>query len=282
MNTPLLSICTSVYNAGDKLYRFLDSISNQTYENIELIIVDDNSNDPKTLEILNNLKLNLLNFKKPFKIYKNKKNLGVIKSFQRSLSYASGEYFAFPESDDSVDYDFYEILMESIKNTSADICRGLMLMVPEIRNDDTKITNEDLFKVDQAFFKYIKRLDDYQIDYIDLSNKLIMTLNTDITCSWFYVFSKNFMCFNSKNCDFFNAYFYGASNLFFQNYKQTFISPTKNSYYYYYSSNYHKYPTKNEYETNKRQYQLAINDNIKIYKRMIKTYKDILRDIECM
>ena len=46
---PLLSIITSIYNGGDDILRFLQAISNQTYENIELIILDDCSTDKRTL-----------------------------------------------------------------------------------------------------------------------------------------------------------------------------------------------------------------------------------------
>ena len=45
MRKPLLSIVSSIYNGGDNLKEFLRCISNQTYENIEVVLVDDCSND---------------------------------------------------------------------------------------------------------------------------------------------------------------------------------------------------------------------------------------------
>ena len=95
---PLLSICTSIYNSGNKLYRFLDSISNQTYPNIEVILVNDCSTDETTLQILDDLKSKKFVFNKPFKVIDNDINLGILPSFQKALDNATGDYFAFPES----------------------------------------------------------------------------------------------------------------------------------------------------------------------------------------
>ena len=44
-NKPLLSIVTSIYNGGEALKQFLQSVSNQTYDNIEVVLVEDCSTD---------------------------------------------------------------------------------------------------------------------------------------------------------------------------------------------------------------------------------------------
>ena len=61
MDNPLVSIIAPCYNGEHYLLRFLDSIINQTYSNLEMIIINDGSTD-KTADILNSYKDSLLTF----------------------------------------------------------------------------------------------------------------------------------------------------------------------------------------------------------------------------
>ena len=73
---PLVSICAANYNNELYVLETLESIKNQTYHNIELIIVDDCSTD-KSPEIIENW---LNNFGKPYKFIRNEKNGGVCRA----------------------------------------------------------------------------------------------------------------------------------------------------------------------------------------------------------
>lgn len=92
-NLPLVSVIMPVYNSEKYLNEAIQSILNQTYENIELIIIDDCSTD-FSKEIIKNINSEKINF------IKNEKNMGV--SFTRNLGFklAKGKYIALMDADD--------------------------------------------------------------------------------------------------------------------------------------------------------------------------------------
>lgn len=93
MQNKLISIAMCTYNGEKFIKEQLDSILDQTYKNIEIIIVDDVSNDT-TVEIIQNYKDNRIKF------FKNEKNLGFVKNFEKAISLCSGDYIALADQDD--------------------------------------------------------------------------------------------------------------------------------------------------------------------------------------
>lgn len=91
--TSLVSVVMPVRNAGNFLMSAINSILNQTYKNLELIIVNDASTD-ETPKILSSFK------DKRIKIFKNKKQLGVTKSANIAISKAKGKFIARMDADD--------------------------------------------------------------------------------------------------------------------------------------------------------------------------------------
>jgi glycosyltransferase involved in cell wall biosynthesis len=90
---PLVSVCIPTYNAEKTVVSTLQSILNQTYQNSEIIIVDNASTD-NTLALLQQ-------FKDPrIKIYTNSKNIGGEKNWSRCIGLTSGEYIAIFHADD--------------------------------------------------------------------------------------------------------------------------------------------------------------------------------------
>lgn len=110
-----ISIIVPVYNNEKYLEKCLISLLNQTYKNIEIIIIEDNSTD-KSREILKNYSSN-----KNIKIINNSKNMGAAYSRNIGLEAASGEYIGFIDSDDYVETDYYEKLMQSIIKNKSEI-----------------------------------------------------------------------------------------------------------------------------------------------------------------
>lgn len=93
--TKLVSIITTTYNRANYLKEAIDSIRNQTYDNWELIIVDDNSIDNTRALVQACIKKD-----KRIKYLKNKTNLNVSRSRNRGLKQAEGDYVAILDSDD--------------------------------------------------------------------------------------------------------------------------------------------------------------------------------------
>jgi glycosyltransferase involved in cell wall biosynthesis len=90
-----VSIALCTYNGEKYILEQLDSILNQTYKPIEIIIVDDCSSD-NTVQIIQEYqqKYSLI------KLYCNSFNLGIVKSFNRALSLCGGDYVALSDQDD--------------------------------------------------------------------------------------------------------------------------------------------------------------------------------------
>lgn len=106
---PLISIIVPVYNIIPYLPRCVHSICNQTYENLEIILVDDGSTDG-TGELCDELA------KEDERIVVfHKENSGSSGARNLGISKAKGEYLGFIDSDDYIEPDMYERLYEGIE-----------------------------------------------------------------------------------------------------------------------------------------------------------------------
>lgn len=94
-NNPLVSVAVCVYNGERFLKLQLDSILNQDYKNLELIIVDDGSTDGSG-EILQSYAERY----DQVKVYFNTANLGYVKNFEKAISLSNGKYIALSDHDD--------------------------------------------------------------------------------------------------------------------------------------------------------------------------------------
>lgn len=95
MENKLVSVLIPVYNVDNYVKEAIESIQNQTYKNLEIIVVDDGSID-NTFSIIEKLAKN----DNRIKLYKNEKNLKIVKTLNRALSLANGEYIARMDGDD--------------------------------------------------------------------------------------------------------------------------------------------------------------------------------------
>ena len=110
---PKISIIVLVYNEEEYVSTFLDSLINQTLDDIEIILIDDNSTD-------NSLNI-LLDYAKKYpniKVYHNEKNIGQGASRNIGLSFATGEYIGFVDSDDYIRNTMYEDMYKAVLNNN--------------------------------------------------------------------------------------------------------------------------------------------------------------------
>lgn len=110
-----LSIIIPISNADKYFDKCISSVLNQTYKNIELILVDDGSND-YSLSICQKYQL----LDKRVKFY-HQDNNGPSSASNVGLEYAIGEYVAFIDADDYISEDMYKELMALIKKENCDL-----------------------------------------------------------------------------------------------------------------------------------------------------------------
>jgi glycosyltransferase involved in cell wall biosynthesis len=90
-----VSVVMPVYNAGSFLAECLDSLASQTYEDVQIIAIDDKSTD-NSWSILRKYKKTMKNLS----IYKNKKHYGPSVCYNRALKRANGQFLAFTNPND--------------------------------------------------------------------------------------------------------------------------------------------------------------------------------------
>ena len=103
------SLIIPAYNVEKYIKKCLDSVLNQTYNNYEIIIINDGSTD-NTSKILESYKSN-----KKIKII-NKENKGLSNARNTGVSNAKGDYILFIDSDDFIEKELLEILNKTIKD----------------------------------------------------------------------------------------------------------------------------------------------------------------------
>lgn len=140
----LVSVIVPVYKVEKTLDRCLESLINQTYKNLEIILVDDGSPD--------NCGKMCDDWQKRDSRIKvvHKGNGGLGDARNRGLDIATGEYVAFVDSDDTVRQDTYEIAVNSINRDADILIFGMNITDPQGVNPDRSLgfdfelrTNED-------------------------------------------------------------------------------------------------------------------------------------------
>ena len=95
----LVSVIVVVYNSSKTVLETLESIKNQTYKNIELVITDDASSD-NTIEIVTEWGEKNRNYFNNFLVLKTEKNTGVSANVARGIQASKGEYYKDIAGDD--------------------------------------------------------------------------------------------------------------------------------------------------------------------------------------
>lgn len=125
MEMPLISVIVPVYKVEKYLNQCVESIVNQTYRNLEIILVDDGSPDncPAMCDAwaAKDSRIKVIH----------KENGGLSDARNAGLDIAAGAYIAFVDSDDWIAPDFLELLYEALKAKNADIAECGVAYVDE-------------------------------------------------------------------------------------------------------------------------------------------------------
>lgn len=134
----LISIIIPLYNKEKYIERTLLSAINQTYKNIEIIIVDDGSTDNSRLicERISNEHPNIMIL--------NQRNRGVAATRNRGIREAKGEYISFLDADDLLDTSFIEKLYDAIDEANVVYCNHYYRTKDYIRKNKMSFIEGDL------------------------------------------------------------------------------------------------------------------------------------------
>ena len=136
----LISVIVPVYNVEKYLPQCLNSIINQTYKNIEVVLVDDGSTDDSG-NICEEYKKNDERI-----IVVHQKNSGLSAARNVGIEISTGEYITFIDSDDYISPDYIENLYSALEQYSADIA------ICDLKKVSEKVELWDIdYKVEKNF-----------------------------------------------------------------------------------------------------------------------------------
>ena len=156
---PLVSIIVPIYNVEKYLRKCIDSILNQTLENIEVILVNDGSTD-NSGKIIDEYKV-----RDSRVIAIHKENGGQSSARNIGLDIAKGKYIGFVDSDDWIDKDMYNQLVKKIEKSQSDICvcgrilyseNDTLLNKIEVKNETIDFNKQSLgeYTVNKLFYNH--------------------------------------------------------------------------------------------------------------------------------
>ncbi len=152
-NKALVSIIIPVYNMGEKLEFCVSSLLNQTYDNMEIVLVDDGSRD-NSLAVANSL----AEKNDKIKVF-HTENRGSGPARNYGINAALGEYLYFPDADDFVDPKAIETFVHYAEATNADIVLSGYQnltedgkLISERKNKYTEVSCEEI-RAHYAFYK---------------------------------------------------------------------------------------------------------------------------------
>ncbi|MBE8597255.1 glycosyltransferase family 2 protein [Xenorhabdus sp. BG5] len=158
MRNPLVSIIMPAFNVESFIFNAINSVLNQTYNNIEIIIVNDGSTD-NTLNVIENIADKNKNV-----IVISQINKGISSSRNLGLSKATGEYISFLDSDDSIEPIFIESMLKKNVEENSDVVFCLNKTIDKNKNIKLSKNYEDINKLAVNYLNF---------DYFDICCMLI-------------------------------------------------------------------------------------------------------------
>ena len=205
---PKISIIVPNYNHSSFLNERLDSIFNQTFQDFEVILLDDKSTDNST-EILRHYTQN----EKVSHFIINKKNSGSpFKQWKKGIELAKGEFIWIAESDDTCDLNFLEEQIKALQQNDITVAKTLIL------SNNIK-TSEELHNHFYKTYNTQSLKPEHFINYCPIGNVSSIVFKKEII--------------NNKSLDFSSFDIIGDMLFYFENFrdKKIIYTTTTNSYF---------------------------------------------------
>lgn len=153
-NMPQISVIIPIYNAEKYIARCLQSVLENTYQNLEVLCINDGSTD-KSEEVLHDIASKDSRIK-----VLNQSNQGVSIARNHGLDVATGEYVAFIDADDWVHKQYFECLLNACLKTGAAIAMCKFIAINDENCRDTIIDLDpqiEIYSVEKCFkTSYVK------------------------------------------------------------------------------------------------------------------------------
>lgn len=120
-NYPLITVAVAVYNIAPYIEECLNSITKQSYKNLEIIVIDDGSDDGSG-EICDRIAQG----DRRIKVY-HTENRGLVAARKAALEKATGKYLAFVDGDDYIDENMYEELLKQLVKDDSDFIHSVYI-----------------------------------------------------------------------------------------------------------------------------------------------------------
>ena len=173
----ILSIIIPVYNRFNYLEKCLGSMTNQVFNGIEIIVIDDFSTD-ESLRIIQDFQLK----DNRIKLLKNSKNIGIGATRNRGILEAKGKFIWFVDSDDWVDEDSFAVLLNTLSKKND--CS--LILFGHTRHYSDREGN----KLRQKLIPTYDDKDDLVGSFIQLKKGLLSYV-------WIYLYPKNLLLKNN-------------------------------------------------------------------------------------
>ena len=152
---PLISVIIPIYNTGDSAIKLLNKLTKQSYENLEIICVDDGSKDGSFDLVAEFIRQSKLKNKNLNMTILRQKNQGAAGARNLGLKKASGEYVTFIDSDDEVKKTHIEDLLKSLEKdprNALSVC-GYVYRRLRMQTEKNFFTNEIWTGLEEVNFR---------------------------------------------------------------------------------------------------------------------------------
>ena len=143
MKQPLISVIIPVYGVEKYISQCLESVINQTYKNLEIIVVNDGTKD-RSAEIAKEYAAK----DSRIKVY-DFKNGGLSVARNRGLEIAIGDYISYIDSDDWLDTKMYETLLDAAMKNDADMVKCGIIETNVAKEENFTFSNEKIINNEQ-------------------------------------------------------------------------------------------------------------------------------------